>query len=96
MEIRNIRHKGLRNFVVKNASKGLPRESLAKIADILAFLIDMEDVDELFDLKKYKPHRLGGDREGTYSFHVSANWRITFRYDADNDELYDVDLEDYH
>ena len=96
MEIRNIRHKGLRNFVEKNASKGLQQEHVVKIADILAFLIDMDDVDEIFDLPKYRPHMLAGDRAGTFAVHVSANWRITFRHDADENELFDVDYEDYH
>jgi proteic killer suppression protein len=96
MEIRNIRHKGLRNFVEKNNAKGLPPDYVAKIADIMAFLIDIEDIDEVFDLQKYKPHRLSGDRADTYSVHVTANWRITFRHDADENELFDVDYEDYH
>lgn len=96
MEIRSIRHKGLRRFVEKNNPKGLPQDYLAKIADIMAFLIDMEDIEEVFDLQKYKPHLLSGDRAGTYSFHVTANWRITFRHDAEANELYDVDYEYYH
>lgn len=96
MEIRNVRHKGLRNFVEKNNAKGLPPDYVAKIADIMAFLIDIEDIDEVFDLQKYKPHRLSGDRADTYSVHVTANWRITFRHDADENELFDVDYEDYH
>lgn len=96
MEIRSIRHKGLRKFVAKNNPTGLPQDYLAKIADIMTFLIDMEDIDEVFDLQKYKPHRLSGDRAGTYSFHVTPNWRITFRHDAEANELYDVDYEDYH
>ena len=69
---------------------------MAKIADIMAFLIDMENIDEVFDLQKYKPHLLTGDRAGTFSFHVTANWRITFKHDAEESELYDVDYEDYH
>jgi toxin HigB-1 len=96
MEIRNIRHKGLRGLVEKNNPKGLQQNYLAKITDIMAFLIDMEDVDEVMDLQKYKPHLLGGDRAGTYSLHVTANWRITFKHDAEENELYDVDYEDYH
>lgn len=96
MEIRNIRHKGLRRLVEKNNPKGLPQDYRAKIADIMAFLIDMEDIEEVFDLRKYKPHRLSGGRVGTYSFHVTSNWRITFRHDAATNELYDVDYEDYH
>jgi len=96
MEIRNIRHRGLRRFVEKNDARGLPRDHLAKIADIMAFLIDMEDIEEVFDLRKYRPHRLSGDRAGTYSFHVTPNWRITFRYDPEKYEIFDVDYEDYH
>jgi proteic killer suppression protein len=96
MEIRNIRHRGLRSLVEKNDPRRLPQDHLAKIADILAFLIDMESIDEIFDLPKYKPHRLTGNRAGTYSVHVTANWRITFQHDAETGELFDVDFEDYH
>lgn len=96
MEIRNIRHKGLRHLVEKNNVRGLQQDYVAKITDIMAFLIDMESIDEVFDLQKYKPHLLSGDRAGTYSFYVTANWRITFKYDADKDELYDIDYENYH
>ncbi len=96
MEIRIIRHRGLRNFVERNNSKGLPPELVAKIADIMAFLIDMGTIDEIFDLPKYRPHLLTGNRHGTYSFRVTANWRITFRHDTDNNEIYDIDYEDYH
>lgn len=96
MDIRSIRHKGLRNFVERNNPKGLPQNCVAKITDIVAFLIDMDSIDEVFDLQKYKPHLLSGDRAGTYSFHVTANWRITFKHDAATDELHDLDYEDYH
>ena len=96
MEIRNVRHKGLRNFVERDNARGLPQKYVAKIRDIMAFLIDMESIDEVFDLQKYKPHLLTGDRAATYSFHVTANWRITFRHDAVENELCDVDFEVYH
>lgn len=96
MEIRNIRHKGLRNFVEKNNAKGLPSNYIGKITDIMAYLIEIEDIDEVMVLHKYKPHLMSGDRAGTYSFHVTANWRITFKYDEQDHELYDVDYEDYH
>ena len=96
MELRNIRHKGLRNFIEKDNSKGLPQDCVAKIRDIMAFLLEIEDIDEVFDLQRYKPHLLSGDRAGTFSLHVTANWRITFRHDVEENELYDVDYEDYH
>ena len=61
----------------------------------MAFLIDMENIDEIFDLQKYKPHLMSGDRAVTYSFHVTANWRITFKHDTGTNVLYDVNYEDY-
>jgi len=96
MEIRNIRHKGLRNLVEKNMTKGLPPNCVVRISDIIAFLVAIEDIDEVFDLQKFKPHLLTGDRAGTFSFHITANWRITFRHDAGTNELYDLNYEDYH
>ena len=96
MEIRNVKHKGLRTFIEKGQFKGLPAQYIDKIRDIVTFLLDIELIDEVFDLKKYKPHRLTGDRSGTFSFSVTPNWRITFRYDAKSNELFDLDYEDYH
>ena len=37
-----------------------------------------------------------GDRRGTWSLTVSANWRITFRVDRNEMEIIDLDFEDYH
>tara|TARA_R110002124_G_scaffold166052_1_gene333391 strand:+ start:95 stop:385 length:291 start_codon:yes stop_codon:yes gene_type:complete len=96
MEIRNIRHKGLRNLVEKDNAKGLAPQYIPKIRAIMAFLIDMEDVEEIYSLQKFKPHLLSGDRAGTYSLSVTPNWRITFKHDETADELFDVDYEDYH
>ena len=45
-------------------------------------------------LPGYNFHGLKGDRKGTYSVWVSGNWRITFRFEAEN--AVDVNLEDYH
>lgn len=96
MEIRNVKHKGLRAFIEKGQPKGLPAQYVDKIRDIVTFLLDIEVIDEVFDLKKYKPHRLTGDRAGTFSFSVTPNWRITFRHDAKANEIFDLDYEDYH
>jgi proteic killer suppression protein len=39
-------------------------------------------------------HQLTGDRAGTWSVRVNANWRVMFRFEGD--EALDVDYEDYH
>jgi proteic killer suppression protein len=45
-------------------------------------------------LPMFRFHRLTGDRRGTYSVTVKANWRITFRFHEG--AAHNVDLEDYH
>jgi proteic killer suppression protein len=47
-------------------------------------------------LPSWKAHTLTGDRKGTWSLSVTANWRLTFRIDTTEREIYDVNLEDYH
>ena len=39
-------------------------------------------------------HELSGARKGTWSVTVSANWRVTFRFEES--DAVDVDYEDYH
>jgi len=42
------------------------------------------------------PHLMTGDRAGTGSLHVTRNWRMTFRIDVVEEQICDVNLEDYH
>lgn len=56
----------------------------------------MEDESELRDLGLWKAHQLTGDRKGAWSLFVTANYRMTFRVDAGEGEIYDVNLEDYN
>lgn len=46
------------------------------------------------NLPGYRFHPLKGDRRGVYAVAVSGNWRLTFRFQ--DDDAWDVDLEDYH
>ena len=75
-------------------AKGLPADAVDKLRKMLAFLQDMGTADELRTLPTWKAHRLGGDRKRTWALHVTKNWRLTFR--IDNDELIEVNYEDYH
>jgi proteic killer suppression protein len=42
----------------------------------------------------WKAHILTGDRKGTWSLHVTRNWRMTFW--IEEDEIVNLNLEDYH
>ena len=82
-----------------NAQYGYVQKSRfgeVKIRDIVGYLIEIESIDEVLTLTKYKPHRLTGDRAGYFALSVTPNWRITFGHDADDNEIIDLDYEDYH
>ena len=96
MRIRNIAHKGLRRLYEEDSRKGLPADAVDKLGKMLAFLQDMEDADELRAVPTWKAHVLTGGRKGTWSLHVTRNWRLTFRIDEQENELVDLDYEDYH
>ena len=94
MRIRTFTHAGLRRLYQADRTKGLPADVVDKLRKMLAFLQDMETVDELRTLPAWKAHRLTGPRAGTWALHVTRNWRLTFR--INNNELIEVNYEDYH
>ena len=94
MKIRSIAHKGLRRLYEEDASKGVTADAVDKLRKMLAFLDAMQDPEELRALVTWKAHRLTGDRKGTWSLHVTRNWRLTFR--VEDKEIVNLDLEDYH
>ena len=96
MRIRNIVHKGLKRLYEQDSRKGLPADSVDKLRKMLAFLQDMENADELRAVPTWKAHVMTGDRKGTWSLHVTRNWRLTFGIDEQEKELFDLDYEDYH
>lgn len=96
MKIRNFTHKGLKRLYAEDSARGVPSESADKLRKMLAFLDDMEDAEELRSLPSWEVHTLTGNRAGTWSLSVTANRRLTFRIDAAEREICDVNLEDYH
>ena len=96
MKIKSFVHKGLKRLYTEDIGKGVPPDSLDKLRKMLAFLDDMQDPEELRWLPAWRAHTLGGDRKGTWSLHVTRNRRLTFHIDAVENEICDVDLEDYH
>lgn len=96
MRIRNILHKGLKRFVERDDASGLQAAVVGKIGRMVSFLQDMAHEDELHTVPSWKAHRLTGDRKGTWSLFVTKNWRMTFRINAEEIEIIDLDYEDYH
>jgi proteic killer suppression protein len=96
VEIRNFVHKGLKQLYAEDATEGVPPDTVDKPRKMLAFLDDMQDPEELRALPAWKVHTLTGDRRGTWSLTVTRNRRLTFRIDAAERKIYDVNLEDCH
>ena len=96
MKIRNVVHRGLRRFMQRNDPSGLAAAAVERVRNILTFLQEMEDAQELRDMPSWKAHQLTGDRKGTWSLTVTRKWRITFRIDPTEGEVLDLDYEDYH
>ena len=89
-------HCGLRRFIERNEAHGLPPRVIEKVRNIVTFLQEMGDVQELRDVSAWRAHLLTGGRKATWSLAVTRNWRITFGIDRENKEIFDLDYEDYH
>jgi toxin HigB-1 len=96
VRIRNFAHKGLRALYSEDSAKGVPPDTADKLRKMLAYLDDMESPEELRALASWKVHTLTGDRKGTWSLCVTRNRRLTFRIGTAEDEICDLNLEDYH
>lgn len=89
----SFKYKGLESFFENGSKRGINPDHASKIARILDRL-DASIIPEDMDLPGYHLHRLSGTSAGTWAVRVSANWRITFRYEGENVVL--VDYTDYH
>ena len=96
MRIRNFLHSGLQRLYSEGNPKGVPPDTLDKLRKMFAFLDNMQDAGELRALTAWKPHTLTGNRKGSVSLSVTRNRRLTFRIDAAEQEICDLNLEDYH
>jgi proteic killer suppression protein len=90
--IKTIRHKGLKRLFEDDDPRGVNPEHVEKLRDILATLHAAPNVTHM-DLPGFRLHPLKGQMKGVWAVTVRANWRVTFRFDRDAE---DVDYVDYH
>ena len=88
-----FKHRGLKRFFDKNDPRSIAPPYRQKVADILTALDSAERIEDL-NLASFRLHPLTGDRKGSWSITVRANWRITFTFD--NGKADNVNYEDYH
>ncbi len=91
--IESVKHKGLRRLHEKDDTSGVRADLVDKARKILSALEAADGPGDMA-LPMFHFHQLSGNRRGTYSVTVKANWRITFRFHEG--AAFDVDLEDDH
>ncbi len=81
---------------MEGSAKGVPAATVDKLRKMFTYLDNMDDPEDLRALTSWKAHVLTGNRKGVWSLSVTANWRLTFHIDVAENEVCDLDLEDYH
>ena len=91
--IRTFKHAGLKRYFDTGKAKGIPADMAKRIQVRLNVL---NRARELHDLKLpgFGFHSLQGDRKREHALTVTANYRLTFRFE--NSDVLDLNLEDYH
>jgi proteic killer suppression protein len=94
MQIQSVRRRALKRLVEDDDDRGIRRDLMGRVRNILTALVAAEDMDGVKGPPGWRIHQLSGDRAGTWSISVSGNWRITF--DIEQGKIVNLDLEDYH
>jgi proteic killer suppression protein len=89
----SFRHKGLKRLYETGDRSKVPAALAERIVLALAMLDEAVTVEEM-NRPGFRLHQLRGDLKGFWSITVSANWRITFRFDGGSAS--DVNFVDYH
>lgn len=76
--------------------KGLPAAEVERILVRLALLDSMESLDDLLAWPGLHCHKLTGDKKGRWAIRVTGNKRLTFVYNEEEGNVYELDYEDYH
>lgn len=91
--IKSFVHKGLEQFFLAGSKAGIQPRHASRLRLILAQLHQARTLEDM-NIPTLRLHELKGNRKGTWSVTVQANWRITFRFEAGDVQV--VDYEDYH
>ena len=91
--IQSFRHRGLKRLYEYD-DRSLIGPDLHDRVEVILAQLDVASSPEAMRLSHYRLHALKGDRKGYWSVTVKTNWRIVFRFEGE--DVYDVELIDYH
>jgi len=89
--IKSFEHKGLRLFFETGKTTGIQSKHAKRLRLQLAALDTALTIEDM-RIPGYRLHRLKGRSKRRWSVWVSANWRLTFEFDAG--DVYVLDYED--
>ena len=64
--------------------------------DRVPVLIAIDRLDRLYQFRGFGFHALHGKREGQYAISLVDGWRLIFQYYAVEEEIFIVEVVDYH
>jgi proteic killer suppression protein len=91
--IRSFKHRGLKRLYERGDRSGI-RPDLIETVERILTVLDSATTPQGLDIPRYRLHPLKGDLKGLWSVTVRANWRIVFRFEAE--DAFEVALIDYH
>jgi proteic killer suppression protein len=94
--IKSFKHKGLKEFFVSGNTRGIKQDHVKRLRRQLAVLNSLANIKDLQHFPGYYCHLLKGDYKDHYSIRVSGNYRLVFRWDDRDKDVYVLDYRDYH
>jgi proteic killer suppression protein len=91
--IKSFAHKGVEKFFHTGSKAGIQAKHAQKLSLQLALLNAAKQPEDL-NAPGWRLHPLRGELSGHWAIMVSGNWRLTFKFEAEDAIL--VDYQDYH
>ena len=92
MSIQNFSHRSLEELDHGGTTRRIQRSQQRKLLLLMDLIVGASSLDDFVGMSHF--HALRGDRRGAYAFNVTANWRLTFRFE--DGEATELSYEDYH
>lgn len=64
--------------------------------DVIQILMRVTQLDQLYQIRRLRFHALHGDRHGQYGLRLAGAWRLVVLHYPEQDELFVVEVKDYH
>ena len=89
----SFQHRGLKRLY-ECGDRSLIRSDPHDRVEVMLAQLDVARSSEAMRLPHYQLHALKGRLKGYWSVTVKANWHFIFRFEGE--DVYDVELIDYH